>query len=417
MNAEIIAVGSELLLGQIANTNAQFISGQLASVGINVFFHTVCGDNESRLRSVVETAQTRANLLIFTGGLGPTRDDLTKETVASVLGRRLVVDQAAMDSIEAYFRTTGRQMTVNNRKQALVIKGSRVLNNHQGMAPGMCVDVQGCLYVLLPGVPSEMKPMFSRFVTDVLARRVGATIQSRVLRFFGIGESELETRLIDLIDAQSNPTIAPLAKEGEVTLRLTAKHQEAAEALRLIDTAEQQIRARVGNYLYGYGDDASLVQIVFKLLREKQLTIAFAESLTGGMAADWLADLPGASAVLKGGIVCYTNEVKQTLVGVPKQVLDIDGAVSAACAKALADGARRSCRTSIGLSFTGVAGPDTSEGKAIGTVFIGYADVSGSRSFAFHFGGSRRAVRIRSVKSGYDLVRRQLCGLPLPDKQ
>lgn len=417
MNAEIIAVGSELLLGQIANTNARFLSEQLALLGVNVYFHSVCGDNRVRLLDTIRHAEMRVDLLIFTGGLGPTRDDLTKETVAEAIGRKLVVDREALDSITAYFQATGRRMSENNRKQALVIEGSRVLPNRQGMAPGMAVESDGRTYVLLPGVPSEMRPMFLESVRPLLARRNGAQIRSRVLRFFGIGESQLETDLIDLIDSQSNPTIAPLAKEGEVTLRLTAKHEDEGAAIRLLDDAEHQISERVGRFLYGYGEE-SLAEVVFRLLKEKKKTIAFAESLTGGMAAEWLTDFPGASSVLTGGIVCYTNAVKEHLLGVPAAVLESDGAVSSRCAQIMADSVRRTCGADIGVGFTGVAGPDKSEGKEVGTVYIGIADCSGTNAFLFHFKGSRRMIRIRTVKSGYDLVRRRLLGLSvLPEKQ
>lgn len=412
MNAEIIAVGSELLLGQIANTNAQFISEHLASLGIDVFFHTVCGDNEGRLIDVIKKAETRADLLIFTGGLGPTKDDLTKETVANVLGRTLVTDQDAMDSILEYFKVTGRKMTENNKKQALVVEGCQVLPNHHGMAPGMIVDANDHLYLLMPGVPSEMKPMFLDFATRFLARRNEEHIQSRVLRFFGIGESQLETEIIDLIDAQSNPTIAPLAKESEVTLRLTAKHDQVEQAEEMLDQIEAKIDARVGQYLYGYNED-SLPEIVFELLRKKKKTIAFAESLTGGMAADWMAEYPGASSVLNGGIVSYTNQVKEHVLLVPEEVLHTDGAVSANCAKQMAASVRKLCNSDIGLAFTGVAGPDKSEGKTVGTVYIGFADESGSESYRFQFNGSRRKIRIQSTKTGYDIVRRHLNNLPL----
>lgn len=415
MNAEIIAVGSELLLGQIANTNAQFISEQLALLGIDVYFHTVCGDNKGRLLDAIKKAESRADLLIFTGGLGPTKDDLTKETVAEVLDRKLVTDQDAMDSLLDYFKTTGREMTENNRKQALVIEGSHVLPNRQGMAPGMIAENSGRLYLLMPGVPSEMKPMFIDFAKAYLSSRHAQHIQSRVLRFFGIGESQLETKILDLIDAQSNPTIAPLAKEGEVTLRLTAKHENLDEAIKMLDRVEQQINQRVGRYLYGYGEEI-LPEVVFRLLVKQQKTVAFAESLTGGMAAEWLTGFPGASSILNGGVVCYTNAVKERVLKVPLSVLNGEGAVSGHCAEIMAASVRKLCGSDLGIGFTGVAGPDKSEGKEVGTVYIGFADAQGVKSYLFHFNGSRRKIRIQSVKTGYDLIRRTLCHLPVLEK-
>lgn len=242
VNAEIIAVGSELLLGQIANTNAQFISRKLAEIGVNVFYHTVVGDNAERLEHAIETAKKRSNCIIFTGGLGPTKDDLTKETIARILNKRLVIDEAAMKNIEDFFKRTKRTMSENNRKQALVLEGSTVLPNHYGMAPGMALEANGIIYLLMPGVPKEMKPMFINYGVPFLQYHYGLKekIISRVLRFFGIGESQLETDIEDLIDQQTNPTIAPLAKDGEVTLRLTAKHEDESTALKLIDETEKR---------------------------------------------------------------------------------------------------------------------------------------------------------------------------------
>ncbi|WP_141603456.1 competence/damage-inducible protein A [Terrilactibacillus laevilacticus] len=407
MNAELIAVGSELLLGQIANTNAQFISEQLAQLGINVFYHTVVGDNQERLSSAIKIAESRSDMIIFTGGLGPTKDDLTKETISRELGRKLVVDQEALNSILSYFKKTGRVMTENNRKQALIIEGSDSLPNRHGMAPGMLIEIKNKTYILLPGPPNEMKPMFVNSAVPLLAKMQTNPLHSRVLRFFGIGESALETELMDLIDTQSNPTIAPLAKESEVTIRLTAKHEKKDVAIQLLDDIEEKISLRVGDYLYGYGEQ-SLPETVFCLLKKHQKTIAFAESLTGGLASQLLTDIPGASEVFKGSIVSYTNEVKSEVLGVPTQTLETYGAVSAECSKDMAKNIQSKCKTTIGLSFTGVAGPDKSENKEVGTVFIGLADGQNVYSFPYQFSGTRSRIRLQSAKTGYDLVRRYL---------
>ncbi|GGE46016.1 putative competence-damage inducible protein [Pullulanibacillus camelliae] len=408
MNAELIAVGSELLLGQIANTNAQFISEQLAELGINVFYHTVVGDNPERLKQVISIAQSRSELIIFTGGLGPTKDDLTKETVAQCLDRRLVTDDKAMQQIEDYFKKLNREMTENNRKQAIVLEGSRVLPNNNGMAPGMIIETESHRYILMPGPPSEMKPMFLGEVKPYLLKDFNEPLHSRVLRFFGIGESALETELMDLIDAQTNPTIAPLAKEGEVTLRLTAKHRNPAEATKLLDDTEAKISARVGEFLYGYGDETTLPQVVFELLKDKGLTVASAESLTGGLFSQQLTDFPGASALFSGGIVGYTNEVKRDVLGVEQRILDENGAVSEACAMAMASGAAEHCHADLGISFTGVAGPSLEEDHPVGTVFIGLSHGKTQVAHAFRFNGSRRGIRQRSVMHGFDLIRRYL---------
>ncbi|HZG71435.1 MAG TPA: competence/damage-inducible protein A, partial [Chondromyces sp.] len=312
MNAEIIAVGTELLLGQIANTNAQFISHHLAEIGINVYYHTAVGDNPERLIAAVKAAEERADLLIFTGGLGPTKDDLTKEAIAKHLGKELVMDEAALHSIEQYFIQTGRNMTENNKKQALVLQDAAVLPNDFGMAPGMFLQSGHMKYMLLPGPPSEMQPMFVRYGKAELLKLMEKVerIESRVLRFFGIGESALEVEVEDLIENQTNPTIAPLAGDGEVTLRLTAKHESEDEALRLIQEVEDEIQRRVGEYFYGY-ENTTIVKELVKALKTKGESVAVAESLTGGLFQSELTSISGVSAVFKGGIICYSNEIKQ----------------------------------------------------------------------------------------------------------
>ncbi|MEW9108664.1 competence/damage-inducible protein A [Cytobacillus gottheilii] len=402
MNAEIIAVGSELLLGQIVNTNARFISRQLADIGVNVYFHTAVGDNPDRLKSAIEIAENRADLIIFTGGLGPTKDDLTKETIARHLNTVLQMDDDALTSIEQYFNRTGRPMTENNKKQALILKGSEVLPNEHGMAPGMIYKKDECFYMLLPGPPKEMEPMFLKFAYPSLRSKLGSyeVIASRVLRFFGIGEAMLETEIEDLIDGQSNPTIAPLAGDGEVTLRITAKHADLQVAHQLIDETEEKIRKRVGEFIYGY-DDSSLMEELIKLLKEKELTIAAAESLTGGMFQQEFTSIPGAGSLLKGGIVCYTNEVKANILQVKEETIQTCGVVSSECALEMAENAAKLMNADVGISFTGVAGPDELEGHPVGTVYIGlYQKGKKTRVEKLNLGGSRAANRIRSIKYG-----------------
>ncbi|MFL6559229.1 MAG: competence/damage-inducible protein A, partial [Bacillus sp. (in: firmicutes)] len=397
-----MAVGSELLLGQIVNTNARFLSQQLAGLGINVYFHTVVGDNSERLRSAIEIAENRADLIIFTGGLGPTKDDLTKETIARHLGKELVIDQNALASIEFYFQRTNRVMTENNRKQAIVLRGAHILPNDHGMAPGMVIESNGHKYMLLPGPPKELEPMFTQYGYQALANEnsVREVIVSRVLRFFGIGEAALETEIIDLIDAQSNPTIAPLAGDGEVTLRLTAKHVDAKKAESLLDDLEDTINQRVGVFLYGY-DNTSLLEELMKTLKTRKLTMTAAESLTGGLFQQELTAISGASSVFSGGIVCYSNDVKQQFLQVRRETLESHGSVSEQCARELAENASKLFNTDIGISFTGVAGPEELEGKPVGTVFIGIA-IKGRSTIVekLTLGGTRQANRNRAVKYG-----------------
>jgi nicotinamide-nucleotide amidase len=402
MNAEIIAVGSELLLGQIVNSNARFLSLQLAELGVNVFYHTVVGDNPERLKKAIEIAEGRSDLILFTGGLGPTKDDLTKETIAKHIGKQLSMDNHALQSIELYFKRANRLMTENNRKQAVVLEGSEILTNDHGMAPGMLVKGENHLYMLLPGPPKEMEPMFLQYGIAALQNYLPDQdkIVSRVLRFFGIGESLLETEIEDLIDGQSNPTIAPLAGDGEVTLRLTAKHSIIETAHKLLDETEELIQKRVGKYFYGY-DDSSLMKELIKLLSKKGLTIACAESLTGGMFQQEFTSIPGAGSFLKGGVVCYTNEAKANVLNVKKETIDLKGVVSRECAAELAENVADILKADIGISFTGVAGPDELESQPVGTVFIGIA-MKGQpvRIEKLNLGGSREANRTRTVKSG-----------------
>lgn len=402
MNAEIIAVGSELLLGQIVNTNARFLSSHLADMGINMYYHTVVGDNPSRLASAIKIAQERSNFIIFTGGLGPTKDDLTKETVAQHVGRKLVFDQEALDYVEAYFKRSGRQVTENSRKQALVIEGSHVLKNDYGMAPGMFFSTGAHTYLLLPGPPREMEPMFTVYAKPLLKERlkVKERIISKVLRFFGVGEAQLETEIEDIIDAQSNPTIAPLASDGEVTIRLTAKHESVETAVKLISAVEEKILERTGQYFYGY-DDTSLMEELSKLLKEKQLTIAAAESLTGGMFQKELTAVPGASSLLIGGVVCYSPQVKHEVLKVKQETIDTEGVVSASTAQQLAENVADLMKTDIGISFTGVAGPEDLEGKPAGTVYVGIA-IKGqpTKVELLNLSGNRTTIRKQTVKYG-----------------
>lgn len=401
MNAEIIAVGTELLLGQILNTNAQFLSQKLAAIGINMYYQTVVGDNADRLRSAIETAQQRADILIFTGGLGPTKDDLTKETIALAVGSKLVYDAAALKSIEEYYTRTGRTFTENNKKQALVLEGSVVFPNDHGMAPGMGLHRNNKTYILLPGPPKEMRPMYDRYVEPFLFPFTSKEpLHSRVLRFFGIGESLLEETLQDLIDTQTNPTIAPLAAEGEVTLRLTAKHASKDEADRLIDNVEQAILDRVGEFFYGYDQDSLSGKLV-SLLKQKGMTFASAESLTGGLFSEKITEIAGVSSCFHGGVICYSNDVKQHVLGVPAGVLETDGAVSETSAALLAENVSKLLKADVGISFTGVAGPDELEGKPPGTVFVGIA-VKGIETLVvpLKLWGTRQQIRERAMKYG-----------------
>lgn len=410
MNAEIIAVGSELLLGQIANTNAKFISTQLSELGINVFYHTAVGDNAGRLKDVIRIAESRSDLIIFSGGLGPTKDDLTKETIANHLGVPLVFDDVALSYIEEYFSQRGKVMTENNRKQALVLEGSQVLANLNGMAPGMLLEQNGRTYILLPGPPKEIEPMFQFEVKPKLAARLndGGVIISHVLRFYGIGEAELEVQVQDILDNQTNPTVAPLASDGEVTLRITAKAATEAKAWDLIKAKETEILNIVGEFHYGNNDD-SLASKTVEMLLHNKLTIAAAESLTAGLFQSELAEIPGVSGALVGGVVTYTEQAKITQLGIEKSLLDQFGIVSSECAAAMASKVRQKFGTDIGIGLTGAAGPEPHGGQAAGTIWIGFSiGESEPITRKLQLSGMRNTNRIRAVKLAFSYLMRLL---------
>lgn len=401
MNAEIIAVGSELLLGQIQNSNATFLSKQLSSVGINVYHHVVVGDNPHRLSEVVKSGLDRSDLLIFTGGLGPTKDDLTKETIAEVTDKELVYDQQTEKRIEAFFTQSRRHMTDNNRKQAMVLKGAKILPNDHGLACGMMIEYGEKLIVMLPGPPSELVPMFNSYVMPSLKERLGNVeeIQSKILRFFDIGESQLVEKVDDLIEGQSNPTIAPLASVGEVTLRLTVKGSDKKDNLVQLEQLKEKILHRVGDFYYGEGEN-DLAEILSKELQANKQTVASAESLTGGLFSSMMTKQAGASKVFTGALICYSNAVKQTELDIPQKLLQKSGAVSAECANQMAINIKGKLGSDVGISFTGVAGPDPLEGKEPGVVYIGIATKDHTETHQLHLAGSRELIRERSVKYG-----------------
>ena len=415
MKAEIIAVGTEILTGQIVNTNAQFLSEKLAEIGVDVYFQTAVGDNETRLISLLEIAQKRSNLVILTGGLGPTEDDLTKQTLAQFLGRHLTFDAQAQAKLDDFFaHRPDYARTPNNERQAKIVEGSIPLPNETGLAVGGMIEVDGVTYVVLPGPPSELKPMV---LNELLPRlTTGAKLYSRVLRFFGIGESQLVTILSDLIEEQTDPTIAPYAKTGEVTLRLSTKATSQDEAQKALDNLEEKILVRqtfegvaLKDICYGYGEEASLASVVVEELKKKKQTITAAESLTAGLFQATLANFSGASTIFKGGFVTYSLEEKAKMLDIPQVELEEYGVVSAFAAEKMADQARLKTKSDFGISLTGVAGPDSLEGHPAGTVFIGLSQASGTEVIQVNIAGRSRAdVRKIAVMHAFNLVRKAL---------
>ena len=415
MKAEIIAVGTEILTGQILNTNAQFLSEKLAEIGVDVYIQTAVGDNEARLLSVLEIARERSDLVILTGGLGPTEDDLTKQTVAKFLGKNLVFDAQAQTKLDDFFaQRPDYARTPNNERQAQIIQGATPLANETGLAVGGMIEVEGVTYVVLPGPPSELKPMV---LNELLPRLMtGAKLYSRVLRFFGIGESQLVTILADLIEQQTDPTLAPYAKTGEVTLRLSTKAKSKEEADAALNTLEEQILSRdtfegtsLRELCYGYGDETSLASLVVEELKKRQISITAAESLTAGLFQASLVDFSGVSAIFKGGFVTYSLEEKAKMLDIPQAELEIHGVVSAYTAEKMAEQAREKTASDIGISLTGVAGPESLEGHPAGTVFIGLSQESGTEVIRVNIGGrSRTDVRKIAVMHAFNLVLKAL---------
>ncbi|UVI32569.1 competence/damage-inducible protein A [Paenibacillus spongiae] len=404
MRAEIIAVGTELLLGQIVNTNATYLSQGLAEMGIDVYFQTVVGDNAARISQAIELARSRADLIVFTGGLGPTQDDLTKDALAAYLNRPIVIHQPSMEKIESIFSSRGIHMVESNRRQAHMIEGSVPLKNEAGLAVGDGLTADGTHYMLLPGPPREMKPMFDGPGKTWLRSVAGDThrLFSRILKFAGIGESSLEQKLIDLIDAQSDPTIAPYANEGEVAIRLSTKSQSEQEANAKLDRTEEQINQIVGKHLYAR-EDIPLEAAVIRLLRASGRKLSSAESCTGGLLAELVTNVPGSSGEFVGGVVTYTNMMKHKLLGIPMSQLEgtgAPGAISDSTAALMAERVRERTGSDFGISLTGVAGPSESEGKPVGLVHIGIARPGMPPAVhTIHLSGSREMIRLRAAKS------------------
>ena len=413
--AEIIAVGTELLLGNIVNTNARDISQALSAVGVNVFWHTVVGDNPRRLKDALDVARKRADIIITTGGLGPTYDDLTKQTICEAFGKPLVLHQDILDDIRGYFeRNVHMKMPSNNVQQAELPEGCTVFDNPVGTAPGCAFEAGGIHVLMLPGPPFEMLTMLKGHVVPYLLGLSSKVIVSHDIMTFGLGESPMEELMREKMSHMENPSLATYAKPSEVRLRATAKAASAEEAEAMLAPVVKDVTNFLGDYVYGV-DVSSLEEVCFHLLKEKGLTFATAESCTGGRVAERITALPGASAVYRGGVVSYWTSVKADVLGVPADTLDAHGAVSEETARAMAEGARRITGADIAMSVTGVAGPDPDErGVPVGIVYIGLATPDGTFCRPLDL-GKRRRDRIQDLSSNhaFDVLRRYLTGLPI----
>ncbi|MBQ8344751.1 MAG: competence/damage-inducible protein A [Clostridia bacterium] len=405
--AEILCVGTELLLGDIINTNAAFLAQRMAELGIAVHRHTAVGDNPDRLKRALELALSEADLVITSGGLGPTYDDLTKETVAAYFGCTMELHEPSLQAIRDYFSKTGRVMSKNNEKQAMMPKGATVFPNRYGTAPALALSNGEKTVIMLPGPPGELEPLYYEQALPYLQSRSNTALVSKNIHIFGMGESMVEQTLGSLMTEAENPTVAPYCKEGEVRLRITAKADSAEEASVLCDQMIQRIcQTEVGPFVYGI-DVGSLEAAVVQHLHREGLTLACAESLTGGFLAKRLTDLAGVSDVFLGGCVTYTNEAKRTLLGVKKETLDRVGAVSEEVAREMARGVRLRLGADIGVSATGIAGPGGgTDDCPVGTVFIGISTEAGEevRRLSLSARRSRDYIRKVSVSNAFDMI-------------
>lgn len=413
--AEIIAVGTELLLGNIVNTNARDISQALSAVGVNVFWHTVVGDNPQRLKDALDVARSRANIIITTGGLGPTYDDLTKQTICEAFDKPLVLHQDIVEDLKIFFeKNVHMKMPSNNLQQAELPEGCTVFDNPVGTAPGCAFEADGVHVLMLPGPPFEMLTMLKGHVVPYLRTLSDEVIVSHDIMTFGLGESPMEELMRDKMSQMENPSLATYAKPSEVRLRATAKAGSVEAAEAMLAPVVQEVTDFLGHYVYGV-DVASLEEVCFRLLKEKGLTLATAESCTGGRVAERMTALPGVSAVYRGGVVSYWTSVKADVLGVPQATLEAHGAVSEETARAMAEGARRVTGADIAVSVTGVAGPDPDErGVPVGIVYIGLATPDGTFCRSLDL-GKRRRDRIQDLSTNHalDVVRRYLSGLSI----
>ncbi|MGV8981163.1 competence/damage-inducible protein A [Clostridium sp.] len=408
MKAEILAVGTEILLGDIVNTNSQYLAKRLADLGISVYHQSVVGDNPQRLLEAYRLAFSRADLVIATGGLGPTKDDLTKEVAFEYFGKQSVVHKPSLKIIENYFKFMDRPMVKSNVKQACFPVDAVILPNNNGTAPGCIIEENGKMVALLPGPPREMKPMFEESVAPYLQKFQQGVLVSKVLRVIGVGESSAEEMIEDILDNQSNPTVAPYAKDGEMIFRITAKANTKQEGMKLLEPMEATIRSRLGANIYGEGD-TTLENVLGKMLIDKKLTISTAESCTGGMVAAKLINYSGISSVFMDGAVTYSNEAKISRLGVSKETLDKYGAVSSEVAAEMAQGMAKTAGTNIGISTTGIAGPDGgSDEKPVGLVYVGLYMKGEVKTKMFKLSGDRQKIRERVTMQLLDWVRREL---------
>lgn len=418
MNCELISVGTEILLGDILNTNAHFLSNELAGLGFNVLFQCTVGDNRLRLLSVLEKSIERSDVIILTGGLGPTPDDMTKEVCAEFFNKELILHEESLEKIESFFKLKNIPMPESNKKQALIPEDAIILRNDNGTAPGCIMEKDGKYLVILPGPPKEMIPMFLDKVKPFLQQFTNETILSHNIRTFGIGESAMSEKVSDLLES-SNPTVAPYAKNGEALLRITAKAESDKKAEELMKPLLDEIKERLGDYIYGI-DAKSIEETTVNLLKEKNLTAAFAESCTGGLCAKRITDISGASQVFHCGVVSYANEIKHRVLGVSDENLSKYGAVSPVVAAEMALGVKKLSGADFGVSVTGMAGPTSDDPNIpVGRIYIAVTDGESLYLKELNTGHSSKDCRDynRFVSASNAINELRLCALSYPEKR
>lgn len=411
MKTAILTVGTEILFGQIVNTNAAFLSKELNDMGFDVMYHYTVGDNEKRLKELIEEIFTECDIIVTTGGLGPTQDDLTKETVAEVCNDKLVVHQESLDKIKNFFEVTGKTMTENNIKQAYLPAKAEVFKNDFGSAPGFAEKVDDKIIMCFPGPPREMQPMFENYAKPYLQQFTDGAMYYKFINTIGIGESQLETVLMDLIDRQTDPTIATYVKEGEAYLRVASKRKDAEEAKKAVEDMIEQVKHRISSYIYSM-DNETLPEVVVKMLKERNLTVSSAESCTGGLFADSIISIPGTSEVFDRGLVTYSNKAKMEELGVQESTLKEFGAVSYQTAIEMAEGLYEASGSDICVSVTGIAGPDGgTDDKPVGLVYIAvkFGENTIVEEQRFRNSG-RNSIRNRSVLTMHKMVYEMLGG-------
>lgn len=406
MVAELISVGTEILLGEILNTDAQFLAAELSRIGIDVYHQTVVGDNKKRLMEAFELASSRADIIIASGGLGPTPDDITKETAAEFMNEELILHEESLKRIEAYFKKMNRIMVSSNIKQAMMPKNCTVLQNNCGTAPGCIIEKKEKIIIVLPGPPSELTAMYRESVLPYLANKTGSKLYTKTFHIFGIGESAVAEKFSEMMTNGSNPSLAPYAKTGEVHLRLAVKTATKTEADRLLEGAAEKIRKEIGDYIYSE-NDKNLNEVAAELLIKNKKTISFAESCTGGMAAKMLTEVSGISAALNESYVTYANASKEKILGVKHATIEKYGVVSEQTAAEMAEGVRKTSGSDIGVGITGIAGPGGgTKTKPVGLVYVAVSTENGVHFKKLTLTGSRDRIRYLTCLNAFDMIRK-----------